>query len=147
MIAIMLEALSCAPEHRALEVGAGSGYAAALLAELCAEVSAIELRPRLAELARQNLAQAGVEHVTVHVGDGCRGRPTEAPFDRILVSAGAASVPAALLDQLAPGGRIVIPVNAGDRGQLLRTGTRVELASMKWQISVPCTFVPLVERH
>lgn len=143
MIAIMLHALGCRPEHRALEVGAGCGYAAALLAVLCREVDAVEIRPKLAAGAAALLARLEFDNVRVHATDGRLGLPERAPFDRILVSAGAHSVPAALLDQLAPAGRIAIPVG-GDWGQTLMIGDKQPNGSVQWRHDVPCMFVPLV---
>jgi protein-L-isoaspartate(D-aspartate) O-methyltransferase len=143
MIALMLEALDVEPDHRVLEVGAGSGYAAALLAELAAEVYAVEVVPELAERARATLQALGVDNVTIYTGNGAHGLPQKAPFDRILVSAGAEHVPPALLAELAVGGRIAIPV--GDRlEQVLLVGTRRTATDIDWERSTPCVFVPLV---
>ena len=142
MLAIMLKHLDCLPSHRVLEVGAGSGYAAALLAQLSREVFAIEIRPALAERAAQTLRGLGIDNATVLAGDGALGLREHAPFDRILVSAGADDVPPALLEQLAVNGRIAIPVG-GQPGQTLRVGTRGP-RGIEWQESVPCMFVPLV---
>ena len=143
MIAIMLGELDCQAEHRALEVGAGSGYAAAVLGQLVREVHAIELRPALAERARANLSRAGVSNVHIVLGDGRLGLPSQAPFDRILVSAAPNQVPDALVAQLAPGGRLAIPV--GDaHGQTLVVGEKSSQGGMSWQRTVPCIFVPLV---
>jgi protein-L-isoaspartate(D-aspartate) O-methyltransferase len=143
MIAIMLQALECQPGDRALEVGAGSGYAAALLAQLVAEVHGIEIKPWLADQARRTLAALGITNVTIHTGDGSGGLQAHAPYQRILVSAGAAAVPPTLLDQLAPGGVIAIPVG-DDLGQTLLVGHRAASGSIAWRHSVPCMFVPLV---
>jgi protein-L-isoaspartate(D-aspartate) O-methyltransferase len=144
MIAFMLKQLAPEPEHRALEVGAGCGYAAALLAELVRSVDAIEIRPALAAHARRCLARAGVRNVTIHEGDGSRGLPGYGPFDRILVSAGAPRVPDALIAELAPGGRIAIPVGDG-KEQVLVMGTKSEDGKrVDWLRSMPCVFVPLV---
>lgn len=143
MIAIMLEALGAAPHHRALEVGAGSGYAAALLSTLVAEVHAVEIRPSLLETARVALERAGVKNVVLHEGDGAAGLPEEAPFDRILVSAAATEVPPELVRELAPGGRIAIPVG-DDRGQTLRVGSRSGEGPVEWSDRTACVFVPLV---
>jgi protein-L-isoaspartate(D-aspartate) O-methyltransferase len=143
MIAIMLQAIECGPGHRALEVGGGSGYAAALLSHIASVVHAVELKPALAQRARITLAEAGIENVVVHVGDGSKGLPSEAPFDRILVSAGATSLPEELVRQLAPGGVIAIPV--GDEfGQTLLVGRRDGQGEVQWRHDVPCMFVPLV---
>jgi protein-L-isoaspartate(D-aspartate) O-methyltransferase len=143
MIAIMLSELSCEGSERALEVGAGSGYAAAVLGQLVREVYAIELRPALAALARDNLARSGASNVRVSVGDGNLGLPAHAPYDRILVSAAPSEVPSALLDQLAVGGRIAIPVG-NEHTQTLLLGQKTSAGELLWQRSVPCIFVPLV---
>ena len=143
MIAIMLDALGCHPGDRALEVGAGSGYAAALLSRLVARVDGIEIIPSLVERAREALERAGITNVELHVGDGNRGLPELAPFERILVSAGAPAVPDALVDQLAPGGRIAIPVDVGF-SQILMVGDKGVDGRVQWHESVPCMFVPLV---
>jgi len=143
MIAIMLEALRCKATDHALEVGAGSGYAAALLAELVAKVDAVEIRPALAEHAAATLASLEIQNVFIHTGDGGRGLPGRGPFDKILVSAGASSIPHTLVEQLAKGGRIAIPV--GDEvGQTLLVGERAADGRISWEPGVPCMFVPLV---
>lgn len=143
MIALMLAALGCNKAHKVLEVGAGSGYAAALLGELSGEVHAIEVLPELAQRARATLQALGVDNVTVHVGNGALGLPEQAPFDRILVSAAAEHVPPALLAELEVGGKIVIPV--GDKlEQRLLIGTRRSPTAVDWEESTPCVFVPLV---
>lgn len=143
MIALMLDGFAYSPGHRALEVGAGCGYAAALLAQLVDQVVALELRPALVELARSNLARAGITNVEVHQADGTKGWPGQAPYDQVLVSAAASKIPQSLLEQLAPGGHIVIPVE--DRfGQTLRVGVRRGDGGMEWARGVACVFVPLV---
>lgn len=143
MIALMLDALKCAPGDHALEVGSGSGYAAALLAELVGQVDAVEIRPGLAESARRVLAELGVRNVRVHVGDGRLGWPAHAPYQRILVSAATSDVPQALLDQLGTGGRIAVPLG-DDLGQHLTILERNSNGSLSRETSVPCLFVPLV---
>lgn len=146
MVAIMLHELGVEPEHRVLEIGAGSGYAAALLARLAHQVYAIELRPTLVERARGNLARAGVEGVHLLQGDGSWGLPAHAPFDRILVSAAPSEVPEALGEQLAVGGRLVIPVG-NEHQQTLLVGDKLGPREMSWRHSVGCIFVPLVNTH
>jgi protein-L-isoaspartate(D-aspartate) O-methyltransferase len=143
MIALMLEALAPAPEERALEVGAGSGYAAALLGQLTSEVEAIEIRPELAERAQRTLESLGVANVHVHAGNGALGIPTRAPFDVILVSAGARATPPELTHELAPGGRIAIPVG-DEHGQHLFVGRRTPDGVVEWERRTACVFVPLV---
>jgi protein-L-isoaspartate(D-aspartate) O-methyltransferase len=143
MIAIMLEELQCEPTQRALEVGAGSGYAAAVLGRLVREVFTVEVRPALAARARASLLRGGASNVTVVEGDGSRGLPEHAPYDRILVSAAPERVPGALVEQLAIGGRIAIPVG-DEHGQTLLVGRKTAANAIDWQKTVPCIFVPLV---
>lgn len=145
MVALMLEALACQSHHRALEVGAGSGYQAALLGELCGEVWAIEIVDELAERARVVLFDLGCDNVHVEVGDGTEGLPEHAPFDRIIVAAGAPSVPDPLLEQLADDGRLVMPVG-GRMSQRLVTIDR-QGDQFTHRKSISCMFVPLVGRH
>jgi protein-L-isoaspartate(D-aspartate) O-methyltransferase len=143
MIAIMLSELQCEPTHRALEIGAGSGYAAALLGQLVQQVYAVEILPTLAALARENSIRSGARNVHVSLGDGSFGLAAHAPYDRILVSAAPSEVPSALAEQLAPGGRIAIPV--GDaHNQTLLLGEKNSNGELSWRRSVPCIFVPLV---
>jgi protein-L-isoaspartate(D-aspartate) O-methyltransferase len=143
MIALMLHALKPQPTDRALEVGAGSGYAAALLGTLVERVDAIEIRSSLADRARATLATLGISNVRIHRGSGERGFRDGAPFDVILVSAGARSVPPALVEELAPGGRVAIPVGDED-GQVLLVGTRGASGDVTWDKRTACMFVPLV---
>jgi len=134
MVARIVEALSLQPGERVLDVGTGSGYQAAVLAELGAEVVTIERIPELAEQARASLVAAGYD-VEVRVGDGTLGVPELAPFDAIAVAAAADELPPALLEQLAPGGRMVIP---------LRDELVVVMPGPKLQALAPVRFVPLV---
>ncbi|MGZ8783515.1 MAG: protein-L-isoaspartate(D-aspartate) O-methyltransferase [Gaiellaceae bacterium] len=145
MVATMLEALGFRGGERALDVGTGSGYQAALLAELGAEVVTIERVPALAAQARESLESAGYGRVEVRVGDGTLGVPTLAPFDGIVVAAAAPAVPGALLEQLAPGGRLVVPVGTR-RDQWLEVVERQEDGIARLR-SVPCRFVPLLGRE
>ena len=142
MVALICETAGVRPGNRVLDVGAGSGYQAAVLAEMGAEVHAIERVPELAALARANLARAGYQRVAVHVGDGSLGLPEEAPFDVIVVAAAAPRVPAALYEQLAPGGGLVVPVG-GPREQRLELVVKSPEGPAVAR-SVSCRFVPLV---
>jgi protein-L-isoaspartate(D-aspartate) O-methyltransferase len=118
IVALMLEALRLAPADKVLEVGTGSGYVTALLAELAAQVFSIERHPALAEGARAVLAALGYTNTRVFTGDGTLGAPVEAPFDAILVSAAAPDLPPALIAQLREPGRMIIPVGSPDSQQL-----------------------------
>ena len=142
MVAKICEALALRGDERVLDVGTGSGYQAAVLAELAAEVDTIERIPELADLARENLAAAGYEQVRVHVGDGTLGLPERAPFEAIAVAAAAPQLPQTLYEQLEPRGRLVVPV--GRHGvQRLEVIVRSPEGPAVIK-SVPCRFVPLV---
>ncbi len=119
VVALMLDALELRPEDRLLEIGSGSGYAAAIASLLCRDVVGIERVEALADESRSRLARLGYDRVTIRSADGTVGWPGGAPYDAILVSAGAPEVPRALLDQLGAGGRLVIPVGPTDRSQRL----------------------------
>jgi protein-L-isoaspartate(D-aspartate) O-methyltransferase len=143
MVAYICALLDLQGDERVLDVGTGSGYQAAVLAELAAEVHTIERRADIAEQARENLAAAGyADRVRVHVGDGTLGDPEHAPFGAIAVAAAAPEPPRSLYDQLEPGGRLVLPV--GSRyDQLLELVVRTP-EGPAFIRSVPCRFVPLV---
>jgi protein-L-isoaspartate(D-aspartate) O-methyltransferase len=143
MVARICEALQLTGDERVLDVGTGSGYQAAVLAELAEEVDTIERIPELATQARANLAAAGYERVNVHVGDGTLGLPHRAPFDAVAVAAAAPDIPAVLYDQVAERGRLVIPIG-GPHGQRLELVIKSPEGPAVVR-SVPCRFVPLVE--
>jgi protein-L-isoaspartate(D-aspartate) O-methyltransferase len=124
MVAAMADALSLTGNERVLEIGAGSGYQAAVLSLLAREVIAIETKPRLTQLCRERLARLGFSNVRIQEGDGSVGLSSEAPFDAILVSAAAPRVPEPLIDQLAEGGRLAIPVGNSEYQQVLRITKR-----------------------
>ena len=143
MVAVMSESLRLTGSERVLDVGTGSGYQAAVLAELAREVVTIERVPDLADSARERLAALGYANVDVIVGDGTVGVAARAPFDAILVAAGAPRAPEALKDQLsAAGGRLVIPIGPAEQQRLVvitRDGDRFSEAA-----GTGCVFVPLV---
>lgn len=144
VVALMLDALELAASDRVLEIGAGSGYAAALLSRLAREVFALELDPELAALAQSRLRALGCSNVELRAGDGTLGWPERAPFDAILVSAAAAQVPPALEAQLAPGGRMVIPVGSRSGVQSLLRITRLASGDFERRELCEVQFVPLV---
>jgi protein-L-isoaspartate(D-aspartate) O-methyltransferase len=141
-VAATCELLALLGTEHVLEVGTGSGYAAAVLAELASSVVSIERIPELAELARHALAEAGYDRVSVIVGDGSRGLPEQAPFDAIAVAAAAPHVPERLVAQLRVGGRLVLPLGSR-RAQMLTVVERTPAGSSLRAV-VPCRFVPLV---
>ena len=146
MVALMTERLAPQPEHRILEVGAGSGYQTAILAKLCHHVYAVERLDELARRARTALDELGIQNVTLVTADGTLGWEAEAPFDGALVAAGAPDVPQPYLEQLRPGGRLVIPV--GKRQfQELQVITVDEAGTVKVKRDVACRFVDLIGKH
>jgi protein-L-isoaspartate(D-aspartate) O-methyltransferase len=145
MVAAILQALALNGRERVLDVGTGSGYQAAVLAELADEVHTIERVPELAERARRSLAAAGYDRVQVHVGDGTLGLPEAAPFDAIAVAAAAPEIPESLYGQLVERGRLVVPVGSR-RGQELELVVRSPEGPATVR-TVPCRFVPLVGKE
>jgi protein-L-isoaspartate(D-aspartate) O-methyltransferase len=145
IVALMTEALELKGSEKVLELGTGSGYQAAVLAELAAQVFTIERLPGLAQTAKQVLATLGYTNVQVRMADGTLGWLEEAPFDGILVTAGSPRVPPPLVDQLALGGRLVIPV--GDRYTQTLTRVRLTLEGVKHEYLGGCRFVKLIGRH
>jgi protein-L-isoaspartate(D-aspartate) O-methyltransferase len=135
MVRLLCEALELEGDEKVLDVGTGSGYQAAVLAELAREVHSIEVIPELADEARARVPA----NVHLHVGDGSQGLPEQAPFDAIAVAAAAAAPPAALLEQLGPGGRLVIPIGPPHHQVL-----HVFHADGRVTKGVGCRFVPLV---
>lgn len=142
IVAIMLDALKLSPTDKVLEIGTGSGYVTALLAELTQSVISIERRESLAESARALLAALGYSNVKVVTGDGTRGFPETAPYDAIVVSAAAAEMPPALMSQLSEGGRMIIPVGSEDSQQLRLV--RMENGQPNIEFRELCRFVPLI---
>lgn len=146
IVALMLEAAALRPGDRVLDIGAGSGYACALAGRLAGRVVAIERHARLADAARERLARLGADNVVVHCADGSGGWPDDAPYDAILVAAGGPRVPEALRAQLAPGGRLVMPVGAVRLDQRLVRVTRRGDGFDEQDLG-GVLFVPLVGAH
>ncbi|HEY1933212.1 MAG TPA: protein-L-isoaspartate(D-aspartate) O-methyltransferase [Acetobacteraceae bacterium] len=143
IVALMTDLLDLRPEDRVLEVGTGSGYQAAVLAELAGSVFSIEVVPELADTARQALAAEGYGRVALRVGDGALGWRQQAPFDAIIVTAAARDVPPALVEQLRPGGRMVIPVGAPHGDQELRLLCKDIDGTVRARTVLAVAFVPL----
>jgi protein-L-isoaspartate(D-aspartate) O-methyltransferase len=141
IVAFMTETIRPLPGEKILEIGAGSGYQAAILAQMGAEVYTVEIVEPLAELARQNLARLGFKNVHVRRGDGYRGWPEHAPYDAIIVTCAPDQIPPDLVAQLREGGRMIIPVGGGMEQQLVllrKTGDHIEKQSI-----LPVRFVPM----
>lgn len=141
IVALMTQTARPTPRSRALEIGTGSGYQAAVLAELCKEVFSIEIVPSLADSAKKRLKELGYKNLTVRTGDGYQGWKDKAPFDLILVTAAPDHVPPALVEQLATGGRLVIPV--GRPFQELLLLEKQADGTTRRQVIAPVAFVPM----
>lgn len=143
IVAYMTEALDLEATHTVLEIGTGSGYQAAVLAEIVREVHSIEIVPELAALAEEALQAAGYDNVRIRTGNGYAGWPEQAPFDRIIVTAAPPTVPPALVEQLAIGGVMVLPVGTRSQEiQILRKSTD----GITTETTIPVRFVPMVDK-
>jgi len=142
IVAYMTEALALSRDQAVLEIGTGSGYQAAVLAELVREVYTVEILPDLAARARRTLAEAGYRNVQVRSGNGYLGWPERAPFSRIIVTAAPGEIPRALLDQLAVGGRMVLPVGTFFQRMTIVTKTGQGVTETQ---TIPVRFVPMVD--
>lgn len=147
IVALMSDLLETAPEHVVLEVGTGSGYQAAVLSGLVSQVYSIEVIPELAESASKVLERLGYDNVTVKAGDGYQGWPEHALFNGIIVTAAPEEIPAPLLEQLAPGGRLVIPVGEVHGYQELLLVEKSADGKTTSRSVLPVRFVPLVSPH
>jgi protein-L-isoaspartate(D-aspartate) O-methyltransferase len=143
IVAFMTDALQTAPDQSVLEIGTGSGYQAAVLAELVRNVYTIEIVPELGERARKTLATAGYRNVEVRTGDGYRGWPERAPFPRIIVTAAPPEIPQALVDQLAVGGIMVLPVGSASQELVVVTKTATGITQKH---TIPVVFVPMIRK-
>lgn len=145
MVAAMTELLELSGAEKVLEIGTGSGYQAAVLAELAAEVYTIERIPLLADEASERLAGLGYNNVTVLTGDGSKGLESRAPFDRIIITAAAPELPEIIIKQLKEGGIIVAPV--GERFSQVVIKGRKKKGVLEEEFKVPCVFVPLIGEY
>ena len=144
IVALMIEAAQIGADDRVLEVGAGSGYAAAVMSRVAGEVVAIERQPELVTVARERMARLGYHNVTIVEGDGTRGWAERAPYDAILVAAAGSQVPLPLIDQLAPGGRLVMPVGGRAWTQQLIKLTKYADGRIERESLGEVRFVPLI---
>ena len=145
IVAFMTEQLQVSSQHKVLEIGTGSGYQAAILGELAKHVYTIEIIPELAEGAKNILNSLGYNNITVRAGDGYKGWPDEGPFERIMVTAAPTDVPQTLVDQLAPGGRMIIPVGAQFLVQYLWVIEKDYQETVTKKKILPVRFVPMVK--
>jgi protein-L-isoaspartate(D-aspartate) O-methyltransferase len=146
IVALMTDLLEVKPEHVVLEVGTGSGYQAAVLSRLVRQVYTIEIVEPLAARARAQLAELGYRNIHVRAGDGYAGWPEHAPFDRIIVTAGATHVPQPLINQLRTGGKMVIPVGKPPHRLQLTLVEKTASGRLKTQKVLPVAFVPLTRK-
>ena len=142
VVALMTDLLELGKEHRVLEIGTGSGYQAAILSQLCKQVYSVECVPDLARSARQRLRELGYRNVDILEGNGYEGWPEHAPYDRIMVTAGATHIPEPLLKQLRPGGRMVIPVGPRGRHQELTVVDKIGEGDLSVEEVLGVVFVP-----
>jgi len=147
IVAFMTELLRPDTHHMVLEIGTGSGYQAAVLAKLVHHVYTIEIVPELGRNAKTALKRLGYDNISVRVGDGYKGWPEEEPFDRIIVTAAPEKVPEALVDQLKPGGRMVLPVGPRWWGQDLLVIEKDERGKVVRKNTIPVRFVPMVRQE
>lgn len=144
IVAFMTELLELGENDTVLEVGTGSGYQAAILAEIAKKVFTIEIKKRLGLQAKERLKAMGYTNIDVHIGDGYNGLPDEAPFDAIIVTAAADHIPEPLVEQLRPGGRMVVPVGRPYESQSLILVTKTEDGEIGKKSIIPVLFVPLL---
>lgn len=147
IVAIMTELLEVEPQHQVFELGTGSGYQAAILGELASSVYTMEIIPELGQRAKDTLRQLDYANVHVRVGDGYYGWPEQAPFDRIIVTAAGDHIPPPLIQQLRPGGRLVMPVGSPFLTQQLTIVDKTEDDAIRTREVLPVRFVPITGKH
>ena len=145
IVAFMTEQLQVSSQHKVLEIGTGSGYQAAILGELAKHVFTIEIIPELAEGAKNILNHLSYKNITVRAGDGYKGWPEESPFERIMVTAAPTEIPQTLIDQLAPGGRMILPVGAQFLVLYLWVIEKDDQGTVTKEKILPVRFVPMVK--
>ena len=146
IVALMTDLLDLQASDRVLEIGTGSGYQAAVLAEIAGTVYSMETVKSLAESAAKRLQELGYDNIEVRHGDGYKGWPEQAPFDAIIVTAAPTSIPQALCQQLKEGGRIIVPVGPRFSTQLLKRGVKQDDGKVRFRTTLPVAFVPMVKK-
>ena len=147
IVALMTDLLELEAEHTVLEIGTGSGYQAAILSQLCKQVYSLEYVPELAEIAKARLQKLGYDNVEIKAGNGYDGWPVHAPYDGIIVTAAATHIPEALIEQLKPGGRLVIPVGQPYSHQRLELAEKTEDGELEIKEILGVAFVPFLGEH
>lgn len=145
IVALMSDILDLRPHDKVLEIGAGSGYQTAVLAQLAGKVFSVEIIPELAQAAQARLAELACENVDLKIGNGRQGWPEHAPYQAVMVTAASDDIPSALVDQLSPGGRMIIPVGRPEGPQNLILVTKNNEEEIANKIILPVAFVPLVK--
>lgn len=147
IVALMTDLLELEADHTVLEIGTGSGYQAAILSQLCKQVYSIEYVPELAEIAKARLQKLGYDNIEIKAGNGYDGWPEHAPYDGVIVTAAATHIPEALIEQLKPGGRLVIPVGQPYSHQELKLVEKTEDGELEIKETLGVVFVPFVGEH
>ena len=146
IVALMTDMLDLTGDEKVLEIGTGCGYQAAVLSRVAGRVYSVEVLADLGEAARERLARLGFDNVQVRIGDGYRGWPEEAPFDAIIVTAAPERIPEQLVDQLAPGGRMILPVGPAHDRQMLTLVAKAANGGVSRESVLPVAFVPMVRK-
>jgi protein-L-isoaspartate(D-aspartate) O-methyltransferase len=146
IVAVMTDLLDLAPTDRVLEIGTGCGYQAAVLAEVAGRVYTVEIVRQLAEETRRRLHRLGYGTIETRIGDGYQGWPEEAPFDAVIVTSAPPEIPEALVEQLKPGGRMVVPIGDRNETQMLYRGVKRADGTLDMERKLPVAFVPMVHQ-
>jgi len=147
IVAVMTDLLDLQPDDRVLEIGTGCGYQAAVLAEIAERVYTVEIVKELAEKTQRRLRQLGYENIETRIGNGYEGWPEAAPFDAVMITSAPPRIPVALVDQLKPGGRMVVPVGSRNETQMLYRCVKREDGTLDKERKLPVAFVPMVDKR
>ena len=147
IVAVMTDLLDLQPDDRVLEIGTGCGYQAAVLAEIAKRVYSVEIVKELAEKTQRRLRQLGYENIETRIGNGYEGWPEAAPFDAVMITSAPPRIPEAIVDQLKPGGRMVVPVGSRNETQMLYRCIKREDGTLDKERKLPVAFVPMVDKR